>query len=77
MPKSQNANFSLILVMEFAQRLSLYISIAAFGLLVIGLFKPWIMVWWEDIQNRRKVIKIYGTIGLTCYALYWLLRLIN
>ncbi|KYG02331.1 hypothetical protein BE21_55040 [Sorangium cellulosum] len=62
--------------MDFIQRLSLYISIAAFAFLVIGLFKPWVMVWWEDVQNRRKVIRIYGTIaiisGLTHLILKWL-----
>jgi hypothetical protein len=41
--------------------------------LLAGLFKPWIMLWWEDIQNRRKVIKLYGTVALSCYAIYWLL----
>lgn len=41
--------------------------------LVAGLFKPWILLWWEDVQNRRKVIKLYGSVALVCYAIYWLL----
>jgi hypothetical protein len=41
--------------------------------LAIGLFRPWAMLWWEDVQNRRKVIKVYGTVALICYAVYWIL----
>jgi len=44
-------------------------SIFTFLMLAIGLFKPWIVLWWEDIQNRLKVIKIYGVGGI----LTWLL----
>jgi len=29
-------------------------------LFVMGLFKPHIVLWWEDRQNRIKVILIYG-----------------
>lgn len=62
--------------MEFVQRFFLYISITASIFLVIGLFKPWIMLWWEDVQNRKKIIKVYGTAALISYALYWGLLLI-
>lgn len=57
--------------MEFLQQLFLYVSFTAFIFLVIGLFKPWAMLWWEDVQNRRKVIKVYGTVALVCLALYF------
>jgi hypothetical protein len=40
---------------------------------VLGLFKPWIMLWWEDVQNRRKVIKIYGLLSVIFYFAYWIL----
>jgi hypothetical protein len=35
------------------------------------------MVWWEDVQNRRKVIKIYGGVALVSFAVYWTLFLIE
>jgi len=43
---------------------------------VIGLFRPWAMLGWEDVQSRRKVIKVYGLVALLCYAAYWGIRLL-
>lgn len=63
--------------MEFIQRFFLYVSITAFVFLIIGLFKPWVMLWWEDVQNRKKIIRLYGTVALVSYALYWALFLIE
>jgi hypothetical protein len=57
--------------MEFAVKLLLYVSITAFAFMILGLFFPWAMLWWEDIQNRRKVIKLYGSIALGAYLLFW------
>lgn len=31
------------------------------------------MLWWEDVQNRKKVIKLYGTAGLLFFVIYLLL----
>jgi hypothetical protein len=56
--------------MEFIQQLFLYLGFTAVTFLAIGLYKPWIMLWWEDIQNRRKVIKVYGLVALMSFALY-------
>jgi hypothetical protein len=53
--------------------LILLISLTAFLFLVIGLFKPWLMLWWEDVQNRKKVIKLYGGATLLFYLIYILL----
>lgn len=39
-------------------------------LLIIGMYKPWVVLWWEDIQNRKKVIKVYGTASLLFLTLY-------
>jgi hypothetical protein len=63
--------------MEFLQQLLLYVSFTALLFLVIGLFKPWVMLWWEDVQNRRKVIKVYGLVALISYALHWGVGLIG
>lgn len=57
--------------MEFLQQLFLYVSVTALLFLMIGLFKPWMMLWWEDVQNRRKVIKVYGLAAIISYGLHW------
>jgi hypothetical protein len=59
--------------MEFAHKLLLYISITALVFLLIGLYKPWVMLWWEDVQNRRKVIRLYGSIAALAYLAYFLI----
>jgi hypothetical protein len=38
--------------------------------LIIGLFRPWAMLWWEDEQNRMKVIKAYGSLTVLFCLLY-------
>ena len=57
--------------MSFFQQLFLYVSFMALLFLLIGLYKPWVMLWWEDVQNRRKVIKVYGLVALVSHAAYW------
>lgn len=49
------------------------ISLTALLFLLIGLYKPWVMLWWEDVQNRRKVIRLYGLVSVSSYAVYWIL----
>ena len=56
--------------MEFIQQLFLYLGFTALIFLLIGLYKPWIMLWWEDVQSRRKVIKVYGVVALISFTLY-------
>jgi hypothetical protein len=62
--------------MAFVQQLLLYLSFTSLLFLLIGLYKPWVMVWWEDVQNRKKVIAVYGTVALLSYAIYWGLFLV-
>lgn len=62
--------------MDFIQRFFLYLSLISLLCLITGLFRPWVMLWWEDVQNRKKVIKIYGSAALISYTLYWGLVLI-
>jgi len=52
------------------------IAILAGILLLIGLYKPWVVLWWEDIQNRKKVIKLYGLIALCSFAGYYIVKVI-
>jgi len=56
--------------MKSVSHLFLYISITALIFLAIGLLKPWVMLWWEDVQNRRKVIKLYGSVSMVAYVIY-------
>lgn len=63
--------------MGFVQQLFLFVSFTALLFLIIGLFKPWAMLWWEDVQNRRKVIKVYGLVAAVSIAIYFGLYLIN
>lgn len=60
--------------MYYVRLLILLLSLTSFLFMVLGLIKPWIMLWWEDVQNRRKVIKLYGTSGLFFLIVYWILR---
>jgi hypothetical protein len=56
--------------MKFVQQLFLYMSFTSLLFLLIGLYKPWVMLWWEDVQNRRKVIKVYGIAAALAYAVH-------
>ena len=40
------------------------LSAFSFLLMVIGLYKPWVVLWWEDTQHRLKAIRLYGSISL-------------
>ncbi|MFZ6000744.1 MAG: hypothetical protein ACOYW3_09560 [Bacteroidota bacterium] len=62
--------------MYYVRLLLLYMSVACLIFLAVGLFRPWIMLWWEDVQNRRKVIKLYGLMAIIFYFAYWLLYFI-
>jgi len=52
----------------------LLLSLTSFLFMALGLIKPWIMLWWEDAQNRRKVIKLYGTSGIFFFMIYLILH---
>ena len=56
--------------MDKVRLLCLFVSLASLLFLLLGLIKPWMMLWWEDVQNRRKVIKIYGSVAIVFYAIY-------
>jgi hypothetical protein len=61
--------------MTFIATVFLYISWVNAGLMIIGLFKPWVVLWWEDIQNRRKVIRLYGTLAIVSFILHQLFKM--
>lgn len=60
--------------MYYVRLLILLVSITSFVCMLLGLIKPWMLLWWEDVQNRRKVIKLYGTTGILFLIVYWILN---
>ncbi len=61
--------------MYYVRLLFLLISLTSFFFMILGLIKPWIMLWWEDVQNRKKVIQLYGTSGLLFLIIYFVLKI--
>ena len=50
--------------LEFVRNLLLYSSFGFVGIIILGFFRPAYVIWWEEIQNRRRVLKTYGRLLL-------------
>jgi len=72
--KVQIAGTLLNLTMENVKLLVLFLTITCVLFLIIGLFRPWTMLWWEDVQNRSKVIKSYGLLAILFALVYQALK---
>lgn len=59
--------------MYYIRLLVLLLSLTSLLFMVIGLVKPWIMLWWEDVQNRKKVLQLYGISGIVFLAAYYVM----
>ncbi|HNP94410.1 MAG TPA: hypothetical protein PKJ63_02235 [Cyclobacteriaceae bacterium] len=55
----------------------LLLSCACLISMIIGLFKPWLLLWWEDVQNRKKIILVYGSLSLIFYLAYVVIGVIT
>ena len=44
---------------------------------VVGLYKPWIVFWWSDFSNRKKVLMYYGVPALLFWIIYSVLKLMQ
>jgi hypothetical protein len=53
----------------------LILSIVLVCLMLAGLSKPWLLLWWRDTQTRLDVIKLYGGSAAVSYFVYWMLKL--
>jgi len=53
--------------------LILFLTLTSLLFLAIGMIKPWMLLWWEDTQNRRKVLTVYGALALFFYLIYLIL----
>ncbi len=62
--------------MYYVRLLFLLLASTSFLFLLIGLIKPWIMLWWEDVQNRKKIIQVYGLLSIFFLIIYYLLGLL-
>ncbi len=60
--------------MVHVKTLVLFLTITSVLFLIIGLIKPWAMLWWEDVQNRIKVVKVYGSLSMVFGVAYWMLK---
>jgi hypothetical protein len=40
-------------------------------LLLTGLWRPWIVLWWLSHQNRKMVLQWYGTLLLASLLAFW------
>ncbi len=63
--------------MQYFEVLILFLTITCVLFLIIGLIKPWAMLWWEDMQNRSKVIKAYGSLAILFGVMYYILKTLN
>ena len=45
-------------------------------LLITGLFKPYALLWWQEVQTRRMVIRLYGRIAIVCFTAYLLFKIL-
>jgi hypothetical protein len=63
--------------MYYVRLTCMYASLLCLFLLVIGLIKPWVVLWWEDVQNRRMAIRVYGSLALVFYLGYVLMGLLR
>jgi hypothetical protein len=53
----------------------LLLAATAILFLLLGFYRPYLVLWWEDVQNRRKVLRVYGTVAALAVAAYLLLGL--
>lgn len=63
--------------MYYVRLLFLLVSLTALGFMVVGLFKPWLLLWWEDVQNRKKVLLVYGTTAIIFLIIYFVTGLMT
>lgn len=56
--------------MQSVRLFCLLLSCVCLISMIIGLFKPWLLLWWEDVQNRKKILVVYGTLSLVFFVAY-------
>lgn len=56
--------------MQSVRLFCLLLSCVCLISMIIGLFKPWWLLWWEDVQNRKMIFQVYGTLTLIFFVAY-------
>ena len=56
--------------LEFEQYLLLWTGLFCAFLVVVGFYKPTLLLWWEDTQNRIRILKVYGTSSIVLLTVY-------
>ncbi|MDQ3392822.1 MAG: hypothetical protein M3512_01715 [Bacteroidota bacterium] len=46
--------------MALIKAVSTFLFFITIILLFLGLYKPWVVLWWKSKANREGVIKVYG-----------------
>lgn len=54
--------------MRVLQNVFAFSSILSILLLLTGLYKPWMVLWWRSSQNRRTVLRLYGLVFVVSVA---------
>jgi len=60
--------------MQFVAQFFFFASMACGLIMLVGLFRPWSVLWWEDLQNRRKVITWYGGAATLFFVVAFVLK---
>ena len=64
-------------MLEVIHLLSLGLAVASGFLLLLGLIRPVLVLWFLDRFNRLKVIQVYGIATLILLGLSYVLRLVG
>ncbi|MDH3708401.1 MAG: hypothetical protein OER04_00860 [Cyclobacteriaceae bacterium] len=53
----------------------LIVAILIFAIFtILGLIRPWWVLWWSALANRRKVLRYYGSTMLILLVIWLLIR---
>ena len=57
---------------EFVQDIVLWTGLFCCFLVIVGFVRPTILLWWEDTQNRIKILRFYGLSAFILLCLYYI-----
>lgn len=60
--------------MELLSELTLAVAVCSLIAIVVGLVKPWPVLWWRHTQNRKGVLALYGPVAACALAGYLLIQ---
>lgn len=54
------------------QHFFVFTAVLSALLLLTGLWRPWVVLWWRSYQNRKMVLQWYGTSLLVSALALWI-----